>query len=596
LVLLMENAVPVRVQVGSFECDLKAGELRKDARKVRLQEQPFQILLMLIQSPGKLVTREEIREKLWPVGTVVEFEHSINTAIKKLRQALDDSADNPTYIETVGRRGYRLVASLECLPPEPGHWDSPQPDRPASEVHGYGECGFGDSIAVLPFENPYPEMEYLSDGIAETITNRLSEIAGLRVVPRSVAFRYKDKGGEPARLCNELDARLLLTGHIVQQRENLIVGAELIDTVRESHLWGQTYQRKLDDIFSIQEEIGKAVSNHLQFRLTDSERSRLSKRGTENREAYLLYVKALYWANKWTKEALQKSFQYTQQAIEADPAYAEAYIVLAYMFAVMGYFEYAPPAEMFSRSRAAAQRALEIDDTLANAHAALAFMRLVFDRDFAAAEYEARRAIELGPQLTAPHYVYSHWCLTQCRFEDAIIGAKRALELDPLALVKSFHLGSIYLYSRRYDDAIEHLKQTLEIDQSFWMIHVILALAYARKGMHREAMAVADRCPNDVTSRATQGIINAISGRPDEARLALNELRRDLSVSPRMKCRIAGIHAELGEIDDAFECLNQALEARVAHIVYLRADPSFDNLHGDARWLDLLRRIGLVSN
>jgi adenylate cyclase len=254
----------------------------------------------------------------------VEFEHSISAAIKNLRKALDDTPDNPKYVETVGRRGYRLVVPLRYLQPKPGDQVSSPFDKPASLVYGRADSNLADSIAVLPFKNPHPEMEYLSDGIVETIINRLSQIANLRVVPRSIAFRFKGEAIEPARFRRELNVRLLLTGHVVQQGDNLVVAAELIDTVRESLLWGQTYERKLDDIFSVQDDIGKEVAHHLHFKLTDVEKTSLSKRGTESREAYLLHVKAMHYSQKWSPERVRKSLALTQQAIEADPTYAEA--------------------------------------------------------------------------------------------------------------------------------------------------------------------------------------------------------------------------------------------------------------------------------
>jgi TolB-like protein/DNA-binding winged helix-turn-helix (wHTH) protein len=591
----MHNAVPMRAQLGEFELDLKAGELLKDGRRVLLQEQPFQILLMLAERSGEVVSRAEIKEKLWPNGTVVEFEHSISAAIKKLRRVLDDTVDNPKYVETVGRRGYRLVVPLRYPPPNPGDQTSPQLDKPAKPFYGHADYNFADSIAVLPFENPYPEMEYLSDGIAETITNRLSEIASLRVVPHSMACRFKGRVIEPARLRQELDVRLLLTGHMAQRGESLVVGAELIDAAREAQLWGKTFNRKIDDIFFIQDEIGQEISNHLHFRLTDAEKSNLSKRGTDNREAYLLRTKAMYWAHKWTPEALQKSFRCIQQAIDADPTYAEAYADLGYMFAVFGMLEYAPPSEMFPRAQAAARKALEIDDSVADAHAVLAFTQMVFDWDFTSAENEARRAIELAPRLCGGYYVYSQWCLTQCRFEEAIAAARRTVELDPLTLFKSFHLGATYLYARRYGDAIEHLKQTLDIDPSFWMIHIILSLAQARIGNHEEAMVAAGRCADDTARKTVVGMVEAISGKRDDARAISRELMGEQSVSPRMRYRLAGIHAELGDLDAAFEWLGKALDGRTGQIVFLAADPSFDNLRDDPRWLDLVRRVGLVS-
>jgi TolB-like protein len=584
----------MRAQLGDFELDLQAGDLLRDGRKILLQEQPFQILLMLAERSGGLVSRAEIKEKLWPNGVVVEFEHSISAAIKKLRQALADSVDNPKYVETVARRGYRLVVPLRYIQSTHSDHASPQREKFARPFYELADCSFADSIAVLPFENPYSEMEYLSDGIAETITNRLSEIASLRVVPHSMASRFKKAAIVPARLRKELNVRLVLTGHVVQQGESLVVGAELIDTVREAQLWGKTFNRKLDDIFLIQNEIGEEILRHLHCRLTDTEKLNLSKWGTDSREAYLLRTRALYWAHKWTPEALQKSFRHIQQAIDADPAYAEAYADLGYMFAVVGMFEYAPPAEVFPRAQAAARKAIDIDDNLADAHAVYAFTRIVVDWDFAGAEYEALRAIELGPRVCGGYYVYSQWCLTQCRFEEAIAAALKTVELDPLTLFKRFHLGATYLYARRYADAIQHLRQTLEIDPSFWMVHIVLALAHTRSGNYEEGLAAADRCPDEVAKKTVLGMVNAIAGKRNEARSILHELMKEQGASPRMKYRIAGMHAELGELDAAFECLGKALEGRTGQIIYLTADPSFDSLRDDSRWMDLVRYVGLL--
>jgi predicted Zn-dependent protease len=229
------------------------------------------------------------------------------------------------------------------------------------------------------------------------------------------------------------------------------------------------------------------------------------------------------------------------------------------------------------------------------AHAVLAFTRIVLDWDFAGAEDEARRAIELAPQSCVGYYVYSQWCLTQCRFEEAIAAARRTVELDPLTLFKSFHLGMTYLYARRYAEAIEHLKQTLEIDHSFWMVHIVLALAHARIGNYKEAMAAAGRCADDAVRKLVVGMVEAIAGELDDARTIARELMNECGVFPRMRYRMAGIHAELRDFDAAFECLGEALDGRTGQIVFLAADPSFDNLRDDPRWDDLVRRVGLVS-
>ncbi len=319
-------------------------------------------------------------------------------------------------------------------------------------------------------------------------------------------------------------------------------------------------------------------------------------RGTEVREAYLLHVKAIYWANKWTPDALQKALRYTQQAIEADPVYAEAYGDLAYLFALMGYHGSALPMDMFPKARAAAEKALELDDAVATAHAALAFTRLVFDWDFVGAEFEVRRALELDPKSSGGHYVYSQWCLSQGFFDKAIDAATRALEMDPLALPISFNLAAVYFYSRRYEEAIEHLKKMRELDPTFSEVHSFLAIAYARNGMYEEALNAAGPSTNEATNRFRLGIVNAIAGKEEVARNLLHEFRGQETASPVLAYRLAGILAQLGDVDDAFEYLNRALLARAGQMVFIKVDSGFDRLHGDVRWLGLLRRVGFITD
>jgi serine/threonine protein kinase/Flp pilus assembly protein TadD len=337
----------------------------------------------------------------------------------------------------------------------------------------------------------------------------------------------------------------------------------------------------------------RAAFGHLR---SETARDRFGDEGTKVREAYLLHVKAMYWAGKGTPDALQKAFRYAQQAIEADPVYAEAYGDLAYLFALMGQHGPASPMDMFPKARAAAERALKIDETVAKAHAALGFTRLVFDWDFAGAESEIRCAMELDPNFAGGNYAYSLWYLSQGLFEQAIQAAKRAIEMDPLALPGNFNLGAIYLYARCYPEAIEHLRKMRELDPTFSEIHSVLALAYARNGMYQEAIAAATPSTNEARNKIRLGIVSAIVGREDVARSVLEELRLQGNASPQLAYRLAGIPAQLGDLDDAFEYLSQALVGRAGLMAFVKVDPGFDNLHSDARWLGLLRRVGPVAD
>jgi len=591
---------------GHFELSEREGELRKGGVRIKLQEQPFRVLVELVANSGNLVSREDLHKQLWSADTFVDFDVGLNSAIRKLRQALNDDAENPRYIETLAKRGYRFVApvadgatrALESstrdskanTPPDTGPYPTP------------ATVEFTDSIAVLPFENEgrNPEIEYLSDGIAETIINNLAQMERLRVIPRTTAFRYKGKLLDPAQVGRELRARVVLTGRVVQRGERLIVGAELIDTVHESQLWGRTIDRGIEDILSIQNEIAAEISNSLHLRLTDAEKKRLTRRPTESRDAYHLYLKAMYFANQWTAEGVRKGFEYCRQAIEADPIYAEAYTGLAYLYVLAGVFGGAPPVEAFAKAKASAVKALEIDDGIANAHAILGFVRLVYEWDWEGSRAELRRATELAPNLAAGHYAYSHWYLSKQLYEEALSEANVALDIDPLSVTFNYQVGAVRYYARQYSQAIEQLQKATELNPLFVPAYEVLAFAYARDGMSRAATAQAEKAlqllGGDLRGKAIWAGVSALIGNQDEARKVLHEIEKESRppYSPdAVQC--AWIHKMLGQRNEALDWLEKALQGRTGSLIYLAAQPEFQDLHGDPRFDALLRRIGLTA-
>jgi TolB-like protein len=569
----------VQPQLNCVSCDQKI---------IRLEPKMMEVLLCLAQSSGEVVSKERLVQEVWR-NTFVTDDVLIR-CVSALRKAFGDDSGKPAIIETIPKRGYRLV-----LPVVPVAY--------SQRTQGASPSDFADSIAVLPFENagPDPDMEYLSDGIAETIINYLSRLQNLRVVPRTTTFQYKRKSLNPSEVGHELGVRLVLTGHVRQQRERLVVGTELIDTARHSQLWGETYDRKMEDIFSIQNQIAAEIPNYLRLRLTEVEKRELAKRPTESREAYHLFLKAMYFANKYSPEGFGKGLDYCRQAIAADPLYADAYAALSYLYGLLGAFDVVPAREAFPRARAAAVKALEIDDGLSDAHAALGFVLMLHDWDWQSAEAEFRRAIELGPHMSGGHYAYSIWLLAQDRPEEAAAEAGRALDLDPLSLPKNCHLGVVHFLGHEYDAAIDQLRRTIELDASFVMAHHILALVYAVKGMRAEALAEAERAhplSDEIYSRVTFARINALTGKPGEARQVLTQLEQVEQAAKPSSYRAtwcAMIHALLGEQVQAFEWLDRAYEEREAALIYLRHFPDYESLHEDPRFADLLRRIGLPS-
>ena len=540
------------------------------------------VLVCLAQRSGEVVPKEQLVHEVWRDTFVTD--DVLIRCISELRKAFGDNAGQPAVIETIPKKGYRLLLPVTVV--------SYTDQSPASSG------GIVDSIAVLPFENSGsdPEMEYLSEGVAETIINSLSRLQNLRVVPRTTTFQYKRKALNPVQVGHELRARLVLTGHISRRGDRLMVGAELIDTGRESQLWGQTYDHKIEEVLAIPEAISGKIPDYLHLPLTNMQKRQVAKRSTENRDAYHLYMKAMHFAHKYTPEGFGKGLDYCRRAIEADPVYADAYVALSYLYSLLGMFGVVAALEAFPRAKAAAVKAVEIDDDLSDAHTVLGFVYLAHDWNLPRAEAELCRAIELGPHMAGSHYAYSHLWLAKGRFKEAIEEIERAIDLDPLSLPKNYHLGSVYYYAHEYDSAIAQLHKVIELDSSFVIAHNLLAVVYAQKGLPNEARAEAEKARSlspGLWGRIALGRVHAIIGNQAEAREILAEVEQESksrNLSRAAYC--ATMHALLGEPDQAFDWLNRAFAEREPTLVYLNQFPDFQCMHDDPRFQDLLRRIG----
>ena len=429
---------------GDTEVREREFHLIKAGEALQVEPKAFRVLLFLLRNSERLVTKEEILDAVWTDTAVSE--NSLTRSIATLRKLLGDDSREPRYIENVPRIGYRFLVEVEVA-------EDTTSAPTAQQVHtGY------HSLAVLPFTNGTGplEAEYLSEGISESIINLLSQFHDLRVVPRTSAFRYKGLDTELKKVARDLNVDAVLTGSVMQRGDKLIVQTELVDVANNAQLWGSQYNRKLDDIFDLQEELARRIVESLRPRLAPEEEKFLAMRPTENREAYHLYLKAMYSANQWTPEGIQKGIAYSTQAIAMDPLFARAYTGLAYLYSLVATFGSVPPLQAFPIAKAAALRALEIDDTLATAHAALAYILLAFDWDWTGADKESRRAIELAPNMPGGHYVRSQWCLAIGRSEEAIAEARRTLDLDPLSLPNYMNLAGTYHLLGQHDLAVEY--------------------------------------------------------------------------------------------------------------------------------------------
>jgi serine/threonine protein kinase/Flp pilus assembly protein TadD len=454
------------------------------------------------------------------------------------------------------------------------------------------------SLAVLPLTNASsdPNLDYLSDGITENIINNLSQLPKLRVMARSTVFRYKGREVDPQTVGRGLAVDAVLTGRVLQLGKQLIIGAELVDVADGSQLWGEHYNRKLSDILAMQEEIAKEISENLRLRLTGEEKKRLSKRHTENTEAYQAYLKGRYYWNKRTAEGFKKSIEHFQQAIEKDPSYALAYAGLADAHNLLGVYNYVATREAFPRAKAAATRALDLDATLAEAHTSLIFAGLYYDWDWLAAEREYKRAIELNPNYATAHQWYALSLPPRGRLEEAIVEMKRAQELDPLSLSINATLGWTYYFARQYDRAIEVCRKTLEMDKDFLWALWSLGMAYQQTGMFEEAIAEFQKArihKDNPHPMAGLGHAYALAGKRSEAFAILDEMKEQSKRTYVPSYYLAAIHLALGQREEAFEWLENAYQERYCFLVYLKAEPMFDRLHSDPRFADLIRRVGL---
>ncbi len=455
-----------------------------------------------------------------------------------------------------------------------------------------------ESIAVLPFENQNrdPNIDYLSDGLTDTIINSLTQLPNLKVIARSSVFRYKGTQTDPIAVANELGVRAIVTGRIKQRGDSLTVGAELIDAREDKQLWGEQYERKISELMVVQRDIAQEITGNLRLKLSSVEQGRMSKHYTDNAEAYRLYLNGRFYWNKRTGEALKKSIEYFTRATEKDPNYALAYAGLADAYLLLPPYSAGSPQDSFPKAKAAAKKAIELDETLAEAHTSLA-QALYFDWDFADADKEFQRAIRLNPNYATAHHWYGFGPLGGMqRFDDAITELKRAQELDPLSLIINTDLGYAYIFAGQYDKAIEQLRKTLEMDQSFYYAHWCLGLAYEMKGAFREAQGEYEKAlqlNDDPYIVALLGHLFAMSGNKDQAGKALRQLEqisRQRYVPPYS---FAIVYAELNEKDQAFQWLEKCYQERCIQMIGIKFDPLIKNLRSDPRLAELGRRVGI---
>lgn len=459
-----------------------------------------------------------------------------------------------------------------------------------------------DSLAVLPLTNVSndPQMEYLTDGITENIINSLSRLPKLRVVPRSTVFRYKGREIDPLEVGAALGIRAVITGRVLQVGDLLVVRAELIDVGQESQLWGEEYRRGQGDVFAIQEEISREISEKLRLRLSPEERTRLAKRYTEDTDAYHFYLKGRYYTNKRTTEWIKKGIEHFQQAIERDPKYALAYAGLAdsYAFLASSTGE-CRPDDWYPKAKTAALKALELDEALAEAHSSLGFSRLLYDWDFAEAKREFERAIELNPAYAGAHDGYSFYLKAAGEHRKAIRACRDAQKLEPLSLFANVSLGWAYYFARQYDRAIEQHRKALEMDPQFTFANWNLGMTYAQLNQIDQAVDALEQANEHsgggVTFKAHLGYVYGLAGRRSDAEQIIAEFKAMMPARYVSAYYFAIIYLGLSEMDQAIAWLKTALEERAGFMAFIKVEPMLDPLRTDRRFVDLESQVGLIS-
>jgi TolB-like protein/DNA-binding winged helix-turn-helix (wHTH) protein len=620
----MENPgpAPKAIRFGVFEIDPQAGELRKSGVRLKLQDQPFQLLMTLLDKPGTLVTREELRKKLWDTDTFVDFEHSLGTAINKIREALGDSADNPRFIETLPRRGYRFLASVE---PVERHGAVPviasSPAR--TRIPWAATCGLVlaltaalliglnvdklrmrifaksrspeiRSIAVLPLQNLSndPNQEYFSDGITDALTTELAQIGALRVISRTSAEHFKGTRETLPEIGRKLNVEAIVEGSVTRSENRVRITAQLIEAQNDRHLWAKSYERDLRDVLTLQDKVARDIAEEIRVKLTPEERTRLTDARPVNPEAHEAYLRGRFLWNQRTESQLHKAKGYFEQAIAKDPGYAAAYSGLADTYFYLSYgWGHIPPKEGMPLSRAAALKSIELNGSAAEGHASLGTVKFLYDWDFSGAEQELRRAIALNPNYEMGHHAYSVLLGAERRHEESVAEARKAVEVDPLSVPAHNIFSSMLAAANRWDEAFLEDQRALELDPNpthLGMFHDRMAYYYQRKGMTNEAIEeeVKARTAKGATPEQIQEIRNiyAQSGRK-------GVLKREIDAALKRWEKghwhndayvIASLNAELGDMDNSFKWIEKCIELRSTVLIWIyvgdtawRKDPRF---------------------
>lgn len=592
----------------NFELDLRTLELRKNEQKVKLEGQPLRILALLVERPGELVTREELRNELWPGNTIVDFEHSINAAMKRLREALADSAETPRFIETLPRRGYRFLQPVKAIAPMPssGPRIAGALAMNSPGVHGrfadIDDRSASIALAVLPLKNLSGDtgQDYYADGLSEALITELGKISGFRVLSFQSVSRFRQTAKPLPDIARELGVEALLEGSVLRSGDRVRITAKLFQAVPEHQLLSETYEFDARDILAVQAEVARDAANRTRVRLSAQERARLAISNRVDPRAYEAYLLARAYAAKSVPEGLFKAKEHYEKAIATDSTYASAHAGLAELYAAFPCQLMRVPKEARSNSRRLAEHALSLDHSLSGAHAALARVAQQ-EWDWPEAELRYRRASEVNPSYAAARIGYAMFLYALERFDEAVVQARRAQQLDPASALVNTWAGAAYFYAGLEDEAAAAWQVALELDPKYAHTSLALARSEVMRGRHAQAIAVLDNAlsfaAKDAELLGARAHALALLGRRTEALevvLQLEERHAREEIMPPFG-RIWG-YTGLREYDRAFAHLEKAEVERRDRMVWLKVDPLLTPLRRDARYSDVVRRMNFPTN
>jgi len=614
----------------SFELDLHAGELRKRGVRLRLQGQPIQVLAILLQSAGNLVTREELRSRLWPADTFVDFDHSLHNSIGRIREALGDSAEMPRYIETLPRRGYRFIAAVEEVQARIGGENgnkmeeavgvSPQPKAPrrgatliltliscgviglagwAAWRHSYAKITVVPirSIAVLPLQNLSSDaaQEYFADGMTDQLITELAKVGTLRVTSRTSVMRYKGTKKALPEIAQELNVDAIVEGSVIRSGQRVRVTAQLLQAPTDRHLWAETYDRDVGDILRLQADVADSIAQQVRAQLTPTQ----AQAHTVNPGAYDAYLRGrLYFVNEFTKpDSLKKAQAYFEDAIQKDPGFALAYAGLADSYVYMAFAGALPKDQAYRSAKDALAKALALDDSIGEAHDTLGLLSSEFDWDWDTADREFNRAIALAPSYSCAHEDRAQFLALTGRRTEALAEIAKVDQLD-YGFSAAHTESATYYELRDYPDLIEASRRGLLLDPKDWPQHYTLGVGYEGTGKLVEAISeyqkAVELSAGDSNSTAALAHAFAVTGRKAEAERILHDFERKSKSDQVSPYLMATMFASLGDKDRAFEFLEKAYQERSLGMTSdLKADLRIDNLRSDPRFQALLQRVGL---